>query len=69
MCPKRKVAQSVAITVSAAFNSAYELWQRSELQSKMAQIENNGSEVPKLTDDEDEDLDDGEKFLESKRFL
>lgn len=68
MCPRRKIAQSVAITVSQAFNTAWEVWQQSELQSKMAQIENSSPDALKLTDDED-DRDDGKNILKRSFFF
>ena len=35
LCPKRKVAQSVCLTVAQAFNTAYELWKLVQLDSRI----------------------------------
>ncbi|XP_011506594.1 PREDICTED: low density lipoprotein receptor adapter protein 1-like [Ceratosolen solmsi marchali] len=51
LCPKRKVAQTVTLTVAQAFNRAYELWQLSEMdcnsQDKDAQLEDEKKETDK----------------------
>ncbi|XP_066993552.1 low density lipoprotein receptor adapter protein 1-A [Anabrus simplex] len=35
LCPKRKLAQAVTLTVAQSFNTAYELWQMSQGSSQM----------------------------------
>lgn len=37
LCPKRKMAQTVTLTVAQAFNTAYEAWQSSQTDSGMHQ--------------------------------
>lgn len=38
MCPKRKVAQKMALTVARAFERAYQIWQNQEFQRERKQI-------------------------------
>lgn len=40
MCPKRKVAQKMALTVARAFERAYQVWQNQEFQRERQQIKN-----------------------------
>ncbi|XP_043463558.1 low density lipoprotein receptor adapter protein 1-like [Leptopilina heterotoma] len=35
LCPKRKMAQTVTLTVAQAFNTAYEAWQLSQTESRL----------------------------------
>lgn len=39
LCPKRKMAQVVTLTVARTFNSAYESWQKSQADIKIRELE------------------------------
>lgn len=51
LCPKRKMAQTVTLTVAQAFNTAYEAWQLSQADPRINQGQDKGSS---LTDDKNE---------------
>ncbi|PBC30538.1 Low density lipoprotein receptor adapter protein [Apis cerana cerana] len=51
LCPKRKMAQTVTLTVAQAFNTAYEAWQLSQSDPR---IHHTQDKSPSLTDDMNE---------------
>ncbi|XP_053987574.1 low density lipoprotein receptor adapter protein 1-B-like isoform X2 [Hylaeus anthracinus] len=55
LCPKRKMAQTVTLTVAQAFNTAYEAWQLSQADPRIHHAQDKS---PSLTDDRSEN---GEK--------
>ncbi|XP_058804961.1 low density lipoprotein receptor adapter protein 1-like isoform X2 [Phymastichus coffea] len=71
-CAKRKAAHSVCLTVAQAFNAAYELWQLSQLDSRMYHAHDKS---PKLADDkkdkkaDDSDSDTDEEASGSQKNL
>nr|XP_033202818.1 PTB domain-containing adapter protein ced-6-like isoform X4 [Bombus vancouverensis nearcticus] len=48
LCPKRKMAQTVTLTVAQAFNTAYEAWQLSQADPRIHHAQDKS---PSLTDD------------------
>ncbi|XP_076232977.1 uncharacterized protein LOC143178304 isoform X2 [Calliopsis andreniformis] len=51
LCPKRKMAQTVTLTVAQAFNTAYEAWQLSQTDSRIHHAQDKS---PSLSDDRNE---------------
>ncbi|KAL2737203.1 low density lipoprotein receptor adapter protein 1-like isoform X1 [Vespula maculifrons] len=51
LCPKRKMAQTVTLTVAQAFNTAYEAWQLSQADPRIHHAQDKGST---LTDEKNE---------------
>ncbi|XP_050577925.1 low density lipoprotein receptor adapter protein 1-like isoform X1 [Bombus affinis] len=51
LCPKRKMAQTVTLTVAQAFNTAYEAWQLSQADPRIHHAQDKS---PSLTDDRNE---------------
>ncbi|KAK9303790.1 hypothetical protein QLX08_004657 [Tetragonisca angustula] len=51
LCPKRKMAQTVTLTVAQAFNTAYEAWQLSQADPRIHHAQDKS---PSLTDDTNE---------------
>ncbi|CAK9812935.1 Low density lipoprotein receptor adapter protein 1 [Anthophora quadrimaculata] len=51
LCPKRKMAQTVTLTVAQAFNTAYEAWQLSQADPRIHHAQDKS---PPLTDDRNE---------------
>ncbi|XP_078044994.1 uncharacterized protein LOC144474210 isoform X2 [Augochlora pura] len=52
LCPKRKMAQTVTLTVAQAFNTAYEAWQLSQADPRIHHAQDKS---PSLTEDKTED--------------
>ncbi|XP_003708166.1 uncharacterized protein LOC100883753 isoform X1 [Megachile rotundata] len=52
LCPKRKMAQTVTLTVAQAFNTAYEAWQLSQADPRIHHAQDKS---PPLTDDRNGD--------------
>ncbi|KZC09754.1 Low density lipoprotein receptor adapter protein 1 [Dufourea novaeangliae] len=51
LCPKRKMAQTVTLTVAQAFNTAYEAWQLSQADPRIHHVQDKS---PSLTEDRNE---------------
>ncbi|KAG7197829.1 hypothetical protein KM043_001643 [Ampulex compressa] len=51
LCPKRKIAETVTLTVAQAFNTAYEAWQLSQADPRIHHVQDKS---PPLTDDGNE---------------
>ncbi|XP_034194331.1 uncharacterized protein LOC117610721 isoform X1 [Osmia lignaria lignaria] len=63
LCPKRKMAQTVTLTVAQAFNTAYEAWQLSQADPRIHHAQDKS---PPLTDDRNEDNEKKKKEEEGK---
>ncbi|XP_033321810.2 uncharacterized protein LOC117217970 isoform X2 [Megalopta genalis] len=58
LCPKRKMAQTVTLTVAQAFNTAYEAWQLSQADPRIHHAQDKS---PSLNEDKTEDEEEEKK--------
>ncbi|XP_017757397.1 PREDICTED: low density lipoprotein receptor adapter protein 1-like isoform X2 [Eufriesea mexicana] len=63
LCPKRKTAQTVTLTVAQAFNTAYEAWQLSQADPRIHHAQDKS---PSLTDDTNENNEKKKKEEDTK---
>lgn len=63
LCPKRKMAQTVTLTVARAFNTAYEAWQLSQADPRIHHAQDKS---PSLTEDRTEDEENKKKKKEKE---
>ncbi|XP_076161134.1 uncharacterized protein LOC143143602 isoform X2 [Ptiloglossa arizonensis] len=63
LCPKRKMAQTVTLTVAQAFNTAYEAWQLSQADPRIHHAQDKS---PSLTDDRSDEAEKKKKDEDAK---
>nr|XP_031844306.1 low density lipoprotein receptor adapter protein 1-like isoform X2 [Nomia melanderi] len=54
LCPKRKMAQTVTLTVAQAFNTAYEAWQLSQADPRIHHPQDKSPSLTEIRTDEEE---------------